>query len=68
MVIDYGGLDLLEKLLEHSSRRVRKETLWVLSNISAGSCFQTGALIERTGLLELIFKLMQTESREVVAA
>jgi len=65
MVLDYGGLDQLENLLEHSSRRVRKETLWVLSNISAGSWFQTGALIERSNLLQQIFRLMHDEPREV---
>ena len=68
MVLDYGGLDMLEQLLESPSRRVRKETLWVLSNISAGSWFQTGALVERSTLLQKVFKLMVDEPREVRGA
>jgi importin subunit alpha-6/7 len=39
-LIDHGVVDKLETLLNNESKNVRKEILWILSNIAAGNTEQ----------------------------
>ena len=45
-VIDSGVMEVALKLLQNEKRSVRKETCWLLSNISAGTQSQIGALFK----------------------
>jgi hypothetical protein len=52
-------------LLGSTTKTVRKEALWALSNVTAGNEQQIGAIIGRESLLAKIFTLTQTDSDEV---
>ncbi|KAK2640334.1 hypothetical protein Ddye_028129 [Dipteronia dyeriana] len=45
-VLDEGFLSYLHNFLEHSNRIIRKETCWIISNITAGNRHQIQAVID----------------------
>eukprot|EP01084_Bolivina_argentea_P188297 324165_1 len=54
MVLDAGVLDIIEPFLFHFLHAQRKEALWSLANICAGSHHQIEAVLSRRSLVERI--------------
>ena len=50
-------LKAMKSLLSFSSHHVRKESLWLLSNLTAGSCLSVKAVLE-AGLLPIVVKML----------
>lgn len=64
-MIDNGGLEALEHLLNSTTKTLRKEALWAISNITAGSQNQIGAVISRSSLLDKLFTIVSTDVLDV---
>lgn len=54
VAIDAGLLPALVPLLSHSRKNVRKEALWVLSNVAAGTAAQLKSLCSTPDLLQRV--------------
>ena len=50
----------MKSLLSFSSHHVRKESLWLLSNLTAGSCLSVKAILE-AGLLSTVVKMLDED-------
>lgn len=59
LVFDVGLLEVLPSLISHKTRAVRKEALWVLSNISAGSEAQVQVLLDSEVPAQAILQMGQ---------
>lgn len=65
MVIEENGLAGLEHNLNNTTKAVRKEALWAISNITAGNQSQIGAVLSRNSLVEKLFTIAVTDAVEV---
>jgi hypothetical protein len=66
-VLDNQGLDALEHLLSSTTKIIRKEALWAISNITAGNEEQIGMVIGKPSLLDKLFTIISTDVDEVAA-
>ena len=64
-MIDNGGIDAMEVLLNSTTKTIRKEALWSLSNITAGTEKQIGAVISKSSLLDKVLSIITTDCEEV---
>lgn len=60
-----GIANIFLKLLDHEKRAVRKDTLWVLSNIAAGTSKQVEVLLRCPGFITKLNQIALTDSSEV---
>jgi importin subunit alpha-2 len=63
-VLDNNGLDALEHLLSSTTKVIRKEALWAISNITAGNEKQIGMVIGKPSLLDKLFTIISTDIEE----
>lgn len=56
--MDAGALYSLKNLLEHPRSTIRKESTWVISNITAGTPGQVQAVLE-AGILPILLNHLQ---------
>lgn len=63
--LNAGFLDVLDPFLNHFSSVLRKETLWAISNILAGSPDQIETVLSRDKLLHSIMRAAKNESMAV---
>ena len=47
ILLAYGILEPIERVLEHHKKVVRREACWVISNIAAGNQTQVNAILSR---------------------
>lgn len=64
-VLDAGYLDILEPFVDHFSSSQRKEVIWSISNVLAGSVAQIEAVLSRDGLLRSILQAGQSSNQAV---
>jgi len=65
MVVSCGVLPCLTKLFEHPSKRIRKEVMWSVSNITAGSIKLIQEVIDAEIFPKLIFMLSPDNNEAV---
>lgn len=59
-VVDSGALDLFPKLIGHPNLNIRKEIVWMISNIAAGTQLQLETLVSK-GYLKILNKIMRDD-------
>ena len=64
-VIENKGIEALEHLLNSTTKTIRKEAMWSLSNITAGNENQIAAVIGRPSLLDKLLTLITNDVEEV---
>eukprot|EP00310_Coccolithus_braarudii_P014633 CAMPEP_0183342072 /NCGR_PEP_ID=MMETSP0164_2-20130417/8233_1 /TAXON_ID=221442 /ORGANISM="Coccolithus pelagicus ssp braarudi, Strain PLY182g" /LENGTH=546 /DNA_ID=CAMNT_0025512555 /DNA_START=58 /DNA_END=1698 /DNA_ORIENTATION=+ len=64
-VLDAKFLQFVPAVLGASKSRIRKEACWALSNIAAGSPAQVKALMEATGVMQLVIERLGEDEFEV---
>jgi len=64
-VIDAGVLEIAVKLLQYEKRAIRKETCWLLSNISAGTQSQIGSVFKQRKIIQLLVENAKNEGWDV---
>lgn len=64
-MIDAGLLLKMRFLLNHERRLTKKEALWVLSNIAAGTEQQIGKVLGKHGCMEQVTKMAESATWEV---
>lgn len=63
----YPGIaDKFLELLDHEKKPVRRETCWVLSNITAGTSKQIDILLRCPGFVKKLCQLALTDGPEVL--
>ena len=65
MVLDNDGITILSDLLKDKSKRIKREVLWVLSNVSAGTYEQVSSIVENIELMDLMMEIVRIEPKEV---
>lgn len=64
-LLSHNILGLLEKVLDHHKKVVRREACWVLSNITAGTKNQVEAVVRSQSLIKRILTLFDMDSNDV---
>ena len=65
MVLDNDGISILSDVLKDKSKRIKREVLWVLSNVSAGTYEQVSSIVENIELMDLMMEIVRIEPKEV---
>ena len=65
VMLDLNVLPLLLKLMSHPKKNVRKEAMWTLSNITAGTESQVESVIQYPGMIEKITEILETADYDV---
>lgn len=65
MLIKFNALSLLHKFLKNPIKIIRRETCWILSNISAGTLDQVSAIINEMGLIKTLADLLENDIQDV---
>ncbi|CAD8106015.1 unnamed protein product [Paramecium sonneborni] len=64
-VLQTGVLQSFEKLLQHKKKSVRRDVIWSLSNIVAGTISQIKLIIRNDSLLKPLFKQAKKNNLEI---
>jgi len=65
IVLDAGYLDVIEPFVNHFSTAQRKEAIWSLSNILAGSHQQIEAVLSRDGLVRSLIQATSSGTQAI---
>jgi len=65
IALNAGLLDVLDPFLNHFSSQLRRETLWAISNILAGSPSQIETVLSRDKLLQSIMRAAKSDNMAV---
>eukprot|EP00561_Arcocellulus_cornucervis_P004311 CAMPEP_0185823774 /NCGR_PEP_ID=MMETSP1322-20130828/28677_1 /TAXON_ID=265543 /ORGANISM="Minutocellus polymorphus, Strain RCC2270" /LENGTH=102 /DNA_ID=CAMNT_0028521339 /DNA_START=1 /DNA_END=306 /DNA_ORIENTATION=+ len=57
---------MMKQLLSHQHKDIRKESLWLLSNIAAGTRIQISCVIHQAGLITAVVDALNNDQSEVV--
>jgi hypothetical protein len=60
MLVNNGLVQALNQIISHHKKTVRKESCWVLSNITAGTQDQVQVCID-IGIVDKLIKILQTD-------
>ena len=58
VVVDNGGVGALCTVLRHEKKNIRKEAVWALSNISAGTPAQIAAVLAVPGIIDEVKRIV----------
>ena len=58
-------MEALEFLLGSTTKSIRKDAIWSLSNITAGNAQQIGAVLGRPSLMDKLLTIIATDIPEV---
>ena len=64
MALDAGALVVMNELLSHQKKALRKEVAWCISNITAGPEHQIQAVID-SGVIDQLIHMMQNDDWEI---
>ena len=64
LVMECDFVKYLKIFLSHEKNSIRKESCWILSNLSCGTNYQLRCVIEN-GFLPLFIKILKNDLREV---
>ena len=66
MVIDHPGfLKNLYKLMKHERKPVRRESVWIMSNLTAGTPHHTNQFLTSFPFIEELMSCIQNDHRDV---
>jgi importin subunit alpha-1 len=65
-VLDAGVLSVVPDLLMHPKRAIRKETLWLLSNITGGNLQQMKMVVDAPHVLPQLIEALGNDDAELV--
>lgn len=66
VIIQNGTLlPILATCFQSSHRHIRKESLWVMSNLTAGPAEHAGAIVSSPGVIQVIVHMLTTETYDI---
>ena len=67
VVVDNGGVSALCTVMRHEKKAIRKEAMWALSNIAAGTPAQIAALLSLPGIVDEVKRIVVEDAPGVAS-
>lgn len=64
-ILDLNILPMLMNLMSHPKKNIVKESVWMLSNITAGTASQIEAVIRCPGLIQKVIELLESSDHNI---